>query len=264
MKDAKEISVDRACTVMSVSRQVWYYRRCKDDTAVESKLRELADALPTRGFGVYFGRIRGEGLVWNHKRVKRVYNKLGLNLRRKRKRRLPAREKQPLSVPDQTNAVWSMDFMHDSLESGRAFRTLNVIDDHNRECLAIDVDTSMPGERVVRTLEAIIGWRGKPTQIRSDNGPEFISDAVKKFCSANGIEQRFIQPGRPMQNGFIERFNRTYREDVLDAYIFESLGQVRTITDNWQRDYNNHHPHKSLNKQSPIQFLNQPSTFKPV
>ena len=249
---------------MSVSRQVWYYRSCKDDALVESKLRELADALPTRGFGVYFGRIRAEGLLWNHKRVKRVYNKLGLNIRRKTKRRLPARDKQPLGVPEQTNAVWSMDFMHDSLDSGRAFRTLNVIDDCNREALAIEVDTSLPGERVVRTLETIISWRGKPTQIRSDNGPEFISDAVKKFCSANGIEHRFIQPGRPMQNGFIERFNRTYREDVLDAYIFESLEQVRTITEQWQKDYNQHHPHQSLNNQSPIQFLTSLSTFNPV
>ena len=258
------MSVDRACAVLKVSRSMWYYQSCRDDSLVEDKLRELAAAHPTRGFGVYFGRIRGEGLAWNHKRVKRVYNKLGLNIRRKTKRRLPSRDKQPLVVPEQINAVWSMDFMHDRLESGRAFRTLNVIDDCNRECLAVEVDTSLPGERVVRTLENIIAWRGKPGQIRSDNGPEFISDAVKEFCSVNGIEQQFIQPGKPMQNGFIERFNKTYREDVLDAYLFTSLQQVRDITDNWQQDYNQHHPHKSLNKQSPIQFLTSPSTFRPV
>ncbi len=264
MKDEKEISVDRACAVMNVNRSMWYYKSCKDDSLVENKLCELAQALPTRGFGVYYGRIRNEGLLWNHKRVKRVYNKLGLNIRRKTKRRLPAREKQPLSVPEQTNAVWSMDFMHDALESGRKFRTLNVIDDYNRQCVAIEVDTSLSGERVVRTLESIIAWRGKPRQIRSDNGPEFISSALNDFCHTNGIEQRFIQPGKPMQNGFIERFNKTLREDVLDAYIFESLQQVRTITEQWQNDYNENHPHQSLNGQSPIQYLTSLSTFKPV
>ena len=258
------MSVDRACSTMNVSRSMWYYRSLKDDALVEDKLRQLAEALPTRGFGVYFGRIRAEGLMWNHKRVKRVYCKLGLNIRRKTKRRLPTRDKQPLGVPEQTNATWSMDFMHDSLESGRTFRTLNGIDDCNRECLAVEVDTSLPGERVVRTLENIIAWRGKPIQLRSDNGPEFISDAVKKFCSANGIEHRFIQPGRPQQNGFIERFNRTYREDVLDAYIFESLEQVRTVTAQWHNDYNENHPHQSLNGKSPIQYLTSLSTFNPV
>lgn len=251
------MSVDRACAVMRVSRAMWYYRSCKNDSGVESKLLALADALPTRGFGVYFGRIRAEGLPWNHKRVKRVYDKLGLNLRRKSKRRLPARDKQPLVVPEQMNSTWSMDFMQDSLESGRKFRVLNVIDDYNRQSLAVEVDTSLSGERVAHVLENIMQWRGKPRQIRSDNGPEFISTALSNFCKANEIEQRFIQPGRPMQNGFIERFNKTLREDVLDAYLFETLQQVRDLTEQWQQDYNQNHPHQSLNGKSPLQYLKQ-------
>ncbi len=249
------MSIDRACQVMSVTRSMWYYKSRKDDSLVEGKLGELAEALPTRGFAVYFGRIRNEGLIWNHKRVKRVYDKLGLNIRRKKKRRLPAREKQTLQVPEQMNTTWSMDFMQDSLESGRKFRTLNIIDDYNRESLAIEVDTSLTGERVTRVLEAVMEWRGKPTEIRTDNGPEFISTALADFFKAKQIEHKFIQPGKPMQNGFIERFNKTLREDVLDAYIFESISQVKEITESWQKDYNENHPHESLGGISPKQYL---------
>ena len=244
---------------MSVTRSMWYYKSRKDDTIVENKLRELAEALPTRGFTSYFGRIRNEGLIWNHKRVKRVYDKLGLNIRRKKKRRLPAREKHPLQVPEQFNKTWSMDFMQDSLESGRKFRTLNIIDDYNRESLAIEVDISLTGERVTRVLETIIEWRGKPTEIRSDNGPEFISTALAEYLESKGIEHKFIQPGKPMQNAFIERFNKTLREDVLDAYIFESISQVKEITENWQTDYNENHPHESLGGISPKQYLRRKS-----
>lgn len=258
------MSIDRACRMMRVTRSMWYYKSRKDDSLVEDKLRELAEALPTRGFTVYFGRIRNEGLIWNHKRVKRVYDKLGLNIRRKKKRRLPAREKQSLQVPEQMNTTWSMDFMQDSLESGRKFRTLNIIDDYNRESLAIEVDTSLTGERVTRVLEAVMEWRGKPTEIRTDNGPEFISTAVADFFEAKKIEHKFIQPGKPMQNGFIERFNKTLREDVLDAYIFESISQVKEITESWQKDYNENHPHESLGGISPIQYLLRKSTSNPV
>ena len=168
---------------------------------VECKLQELSEKLPTKGFWEYYGRIRNEGLKWNHKRIKRVYNKLGLNLRRRKKRRLPARVKQPLQVPMTMNQTWSMDFMQDSLESGRKFRCLNVIDDFNRECLAIEVDTSLSGQHVARVLESIIEFRGKPNEIRVDNGPEFISSALDQFCEKQNIKLKFIQPGRPMQNG---------------------------------------------------------------
>lgn len=240
---------------MCITRSMWYYRSRKDDTMVENKLNELSERLPTKGFWEYYGRIRNEGIVWNHKRIKRVYDKLGLNLRRRKKRRLPAREKQPLRVPAEMNQTWSMDFMQDSLESGRKFRCLNLIDDFNRECLAIEIDTSLSGQRVVRVLERAIELRGKPKEIRTDNGPEFISSALAQFCEKENIMLRHIQPGRPMQNGFIERFNKTLRTDVLDAYIFESLDQVREIALEWQEDYNLNHPHGSLNGMSPVKYL---------
>ena len=224
---------------------------------VEQKLLELALRFPTNGFSRCYGRIRNQGLKWNHKRVKRVYNKLHLNLRRKAKRRLPVRVKQPLQVPDTINQTWSMDFMTDSLESGRKFRTFNLIDDYNREALAIEIDTSLCGERIVRVLEQTIDWRGKPQQIRSDNGPEFLSQALTDFCNQQNIRLKYIQPGKPMQNGYIERFNKTYRTNVLDAYIFHSLDEVRQITAGWQQDYNEKHPHQSLQGLSPRDFANR-------
>jgi putative transposase len=236
---------------------MWYYQTQKDDSIIENKLLELARQFPTKGFGQYYGRIRNEGLKWNHKRVKRVYNKLKLNLRRKHKRRLPAREKQPLQVPDTINETWPMDFMADSLESGRKFRTFNLMDDYNREALAIEIDTSLCGERIVRVLEQTIDWRGKPQQIRSDNGPEFLSSALVSFCTNQNIKLNYIQPGKPMQNGFIERFNKTYRQDVLDSYIFQTLDQVKEITEAWLKDYNEKHPHQSLGGLSPHHYAHR-------
>jgi putative transposase len=209
---------------------------------------------PTRGFGVYYGRIRNEGLPWNHKRVKRVYDLLKLNIRRKHKRRLPDRKKIPLEQPDAINKKWSMDFMSDALTDGRKFRTFNLIDDFNREVLAVEADTSLPARRVVRILERVIWEKGKPESIRVDNGPEFISHTLEGFCAEKGIKLQFIKPGKPMQNGYVERFNRTYREDVLDAYLFQSLKHVREISQDWMEDYNAYHPHRSLGRLSPIGY----------
>ena len=251
----ENISISRACKIISVPRSMFYYRSCKDDSEVIDKLNELVEKSPNRGFGNYFGRIRNEGLIWNHKRVKRVYNLLGLNLRRKRKKRLPARVKEPLEQPGRVNHTWSMDFMSDSLVTGRKLRLLNVMDDYNREILAIEVDTSIPGERVVRVLEELIDWRGTPDEIRVDNGPEFLSYRFVNFCNENEIRIKYIQPGKPVQNAYIERLNRTLREDVLDAYLFENLQQVRIIVEKWMEDYNNEYPHQSLSGLSPRDFV---------
>ena len=252
MKDST-ISAVRACKIVGLDRSMFYYQTKRDDSAVEEQLRYWAAKLPTRGFKEYFKRIRRSGLIWNHKRVKRVYMKLGLSRRRKMKRRIPSAEKQPLLQPIAPNLTWSMDFMHDSLDNGRKFRVLNIIDDYNREALDIQIAYSFPGEHVVRVLEQLIELRGKPQQIRTDNGPEF-RHVYEDFCINNGIQPVKIQPGKPSQNGYIERFNRYYREDVLDAHIFENLTQVRTITEEWMEDYNENHPHASLGNKSPKEF----------
>jgi putative transposase len=253
-KAERSISTVRACRIMSMSRSAAYYKKRKDDSEVIGKLEQLAQKLPTRGFSVYYGRIRNEGLKWNHKRVRRVYKLLKLNIRRKRKRRLPQREKVPLQQPQTINQKWSMDFMSDALTDGRKFRTLNIIDDFNREVLALEADTSLPAKRVVRVLERVIAERGKPQGIRVDNGPEFISSTLERFCNQQNIALQFIKPGKPMQNGYVERFNRTYREDVLDAYLFDRLSQVREQSEEWMEDYNHFHPHSSLGGKSPVGY----------
>ncbi len=234
---------------------MWYYISKRDDKLVIDKLNKLAEEYPTRGFDDYYNRIRNEGLPWNRKRVLRVYRNMGLTQRRKRKRRLPARVKHPLEKPLGINQNWSMDFMSDSLSYGRKFRILNIIDDYNREALAIEIDFSITGERVVRELDKLAIWRGVPRSIRVDNGPEFLSKAFKKWCEQNNVEIKYIQPGKPVQNAYIERFNRLYREDVLDAYMFESLEEVIQLSDEWIQDYNHKHPHKSLGWLSPLKYF---------
>lgn len=193
LQETFAVSVTRACQATRLSKSVYYYRSSKDDTEVEEKLSELVEIKPTRGFPYYYGRIRNEGLIWNHKRVKRVYNKMKLNLRRKRKRRLAARSKETLRPPATLNEIWSMDFMHDTLTTGRKVRILNILDDCNREALYMEPDYSHSGYSVKRAIEQIIDWRGKPTAIRCDNGPEFLSHVLVDFCSQNEIELKYIQ-----------------------------------------------------------------------
>ena len=175
-----------------------------------------------------------EGHIWNHKRVKRVYLKLGMNRRKKVKRRVANPEKQILLQPLHPNITWSIDFMEDKLMNGRKFRTFNIIDDYNREALNIAINYSFPAEQVVGVIEQIIEWRGKPESIRSDNGTEFTAKAFEGFCNKFGIRHIRSQRGKPMQNGYIERFNRTYREEVLDMNIFENIHQVRVIPSHCQ------------------------------
>lgn len=234
---------------------MWYYRSVKDDTELEVKLEELSIQLPHRGLDEYYGRLRSQGYPWGRKRVLRVYRKMKLQLRRKRKRRLPSRIKQPLTLPVKTNITWSMDFMHDVLDNGRKFRVLNLMDDHNREALAVEPAYSFPSERVIDVLERVTSYRGKPNRIRVDNGTEFIAHNFRNWCAKEEIEIQYIQPGKPTQNAYIERFNRHFREDILDAYIFEDITEVIELSENWRNDYNHYHPHKSLLGMSPLEFI---------
>lgn len=163
------------------------------------------------GFGLCFDYLRTQGFTWNHKRVYRIYRELELNLRIKPRKRLKRDKPDKLAVPEALNQTWSMDFMSDNLCDGRPLRTFNVINDFNRECLTIDVGLSLPSERVIRGLERVIEWRGKPKAIRCDNGPEYISQKLKDWANEKAINIEYIQPGKPTQNAYIERFNRTVR-----------------------------------------------------
>lgn len=250
------VSIVRACRVIELDRSMYYYQSVKDDSEVEAKLSSYVDSklLCNRGCPEYYKRMRREGLTWNHKRVERVYRNMGLSHRRKKKRRIPNPEKRSLFQPAALNDTWSMDFVEDRLENGRKIRTLNVLDDHNREALAMEVSFSFPAERVVEVLKQCIEWRGKPQRIRSDNGTEFIAAKTKQFFKELQIEHIPIQKGKPMQNGYVERFNRSYREGVLDAYILTTVYQAQDETDIWMEDYNNHHPHGSLGDKPPSEY----------
>jgi putative transposase len=177
-----------------------------------------------------------------------------LNRKRKHKRRVPTRNPLPLAVPEGFNQVWSADFMSDALWDGRRFRTFNVIDDFNREALAVEIDTGISANRVVRILDQIASWRGFPARIRFDNGPELTALAVAGWAEENGVELEFIKPGKPMQNGFIERFNRSYREAVLNMYSFETLDEVKTETGKWLGVYNQQRPYEALGNLSPMEY----------
>jgi putative transposase len=237
---------------------VFYYKPQKEpDTVLEDRLRQLADRHTRWGLWKMYDYLREKGYGCNHKRVYRVYKALGLQFRRKGKKRLPARIKQALTVPEALNGSWSMDFMSDTLWNGRRFRCLNVIDDYNREILHIEIDTSLSSVRVVRVLELLIEQRGKPRKIRVDNGPEFTAEALSAWCQKQNIELVFIQPGRPMQNAYIERFNGSYRRELLDSYIFDSLKEVQIMTREWMDVYNYERPHDSLNHLSPKKYLEQ-------
>ena len=178
-----------------------------------------------------------------------------LNFRSKPKKRLSERIKEPLLRPIYPNITWIMDFMHDTLECGKNVRSLNIIDDFNREILNITIDNSLPSARVILQLEQLIDWRGKPEIIRVDNGPEFIAEKLKDWCSRNEITLHYIQPGKPTQNSLIERFNRTFRTEFLDVYLFENIKQMRNYSEIWMWMYNNERPHKSLQYLTPRDFL---------
>lgn len=240
----------------SLPRSQFYYRSKKDDTKVIEALQDLAFKHPCYGFRKLFAYLRRSGKNWNHKKVYRVYKLLKLNRKRKGKRRLPARIKQPLTQQIMINQSWSMDFMSDSMADNRKFRTFNVMDDCSREVLAIEVDTSLSSKRIIRTLDRVIEQRGKPKAIRTDNGPEFTSKDLELWSRDNNITIQYIQPGRPMQNGYIERFNRLYREAVLDAYLFFDLSEVRKLTDEWIEEYNHRRPHEGLENLTPCEWKN--------
>ena len=243
---------------MQLSRTSYQYQnKPKNDSALQDALTSIIDKHPSIGFWQSFHRLRNRGLPWNHKRVRRVYRQMKLNIRRRAKKRLPERVKQPLVVPSGPNQTWSIDFMSDALTDGRKFRLLNVLDDFNRESLAVEVDTSLPSLRVLRVLGRLIRERSTPSIIRVDNGPEFISHILQQWSDEHKITLQYIQPGRPMQNAYIERKNGSMRRELLNTYLFSSLAEVRIMAEEWRIDYNEERPHKALRYLSPVKYAEQ-------
>ena len=196
-----------------------------------------------------------KGFAWNHKRVYRIYRDLELNLRIKPRKRLKRDKPDALAVPETPNQTWSMDFMADQLADGRSFRTLNVIDDFNREGLGIELDFSLPAARVVRALDQIIEWRGRPAAIQVDNGPEYVSGTLAVWAEKRGIVLWFIQPGKPQQNAYVERYNRTVRSEWLSQFVFETMEEVQEQATRWLWTYNNERPNMAIGGITPAMKL---------
>ncbi len=258
IKKQDGISIANICEVFSISKSTYYYKpKLSDKNAfIADYLLRLTGAHKRWGFKLCYLYLRNvKGYKFNHKRVYRIYRELELNLRIKPKSRIKRDKPEALSVPTSINQAWSMDFMFDTLDDGRSLRTFNVIDDYNREGLSIDVDLSLPARRVIQSLERLTQWRGKPKAIRCDNGPEYISQALRDWAQASDIEIKYIQPGKPTQNAYIERFNRTVRQECLDLHLFESVEQAQDITTQWLWTYNNERPHFALGGIPPRQKL---------
>jgi putative transposase len=252
------ISIRLACEIFTVSETCYRYvaKRNAENERIADWLVRLTDNQRSWGFGLCFLYLRNvKGFPWNHKRVYRIYRELELNLRIKPRRRLVREKPEPLMVPTALNQVWSMDFMHDQLDDGRSFRLFNVIDDFNREALGIEIDFSLPSERVIRALSQIIEWRGKPAVIRCDNGPENISVAIQRWARECEIRLDYIQPGKPQQNAYVERFNRTVRYEWLSQYYWKDLDEVRLFATQWMYGYNHHRPNMALGGITPKQRL---------
>lgn len=252
------ISIQLACLIFSVSETCYRYnaKRDAENDRIADWLLRLTDNYRNWGFGLCFLYLRNvKGFAWNHKRVYRIYKLLELNLRIKPRKRLCREKPEPLTVPKAINEVWSMDFMHDQLSDGRSFRLFNVIDDFNREVLGIEIDFSLPSERVIRALKQIIGWRGNPLLIRCDNGPENISGLIQTWAQQSGIAFQYIQPGKPQQNAYVERFNRTVRYEWLSQYYWADLDEVRNFATKWSWFYNNERPNMALGGFTPKQRL---------
>lgn len=246
---AKSVSIRVACDTFQISETCYRYQaKLSDENAeIADWLLRLTHNQRNWGFGLCFLYLRNvQHFVWNHKRVYRIYCELALNLRIKPKRRLIREKPNALAVPEVMNECWSMDFMHDQLQNGRHYRLFNVLDDFNREGLSIEVDFSLPAERVVRALERIIEWRGKPKKIRCDNGPEYVSKLLAAWAKRHEIELLFIQPGNPQQNAYIERYNRTVRYDWLNQYLFDNITEVQEYATKWLWLYNNERPNMAI------------------
>jgi putative transposase len=241
---------------MGLSTATWRYERQVDpmNTRLLERLKAHAADRPRFGYRRLHTLVDREGLHVNHKRVYGVYRGAGLQVRRRRRKRLTRGQRLPLPLPSRRGERWSMDFMVDTLADGRGFRTLNIVDDFTRECCAIEVDRSLPGARVVRVLDRLADTIGLPDILVMDNGPEFRGRALDTWAYARGVHLRFIRPGKPIENAFVESFNGKFRDECLNEHWFASLAEARTLIEAWRVDYNTVRPHSALQGATPEQF----------
>jgi putative transposase len=256
---AFDVSARRACELIRLSRSRWHYKlkRPEQDLVLRERLKALATERPRFGYKRLHLLLRREGVVVNHKRVLRLYREERLAVRPHRGRKHAAVARVPLSPPTRRNERWGMDFIHDSCEDGRQFRSLTMVDELTRECPAIEVDTSLPAARVIGVLDGLALERGLPETIIVDNGPEFISRALDVWAYRRGIELHFIRPGKPVENAYIESFHSRFRDECLNANWFRDISDARFQIERWRRDYNEARPHTSLGGLTPAEYTDR-------
>ena len=249
-------SLRRACRVIGLSTATWRYQRRTSATnvAVLERLQAHAAVRARFGYRRLHILLAREGLAVNHKRVHRIYRAAGLQVRRRRRKRLTRAERIQLPAASQRLECWSMDFTTDTLADGRNFRTLNIVDDFTRECVGIEVDRSLPGLRVTRVLDRLRAAIGLPQTIVVDNGPEFAGRTLDAWAYAHGVTLRFIRPGKPIENAYVESFNGKFRDECLNEHWFMSLVDAKAAIEAWRIDYNSVRPHSSLGGRTPDQF----------
>lgn len=255
----KDISERSACSLIGMARSTYRYKPIPDalNDQIRVRMNEIAARKRRYGSPRLTVLLRREFGPINHKRVERLYALEGLTLPRKRKKKRGVLERVAIPVPEAPNERWSMDFVHDSFDSGRRFRMLNIEDDFNRECLRIEVDTSLSGHRVARVLHQLAETRGLPRYIVVDNGPEFTSRAMLEWENDNPTQLAFIDPGKPTQNAFVESFNGRLRDECLNENYFLNLAHARIVIEEWRKEYNTERPHSSLGDLTPEEYLKQ-------
>lgn len=254
VREEQGISERRACRLIGIHRSVARYTpRGQDPPELLRRLRELAAERRRYGYRRLTILLRREGFMVNHKRVYRLYREEGLLVRRRKRKKAAGVERVMPPAPEMANQRWSMDFLQDGLADGRRLRVLTLVDDYSRECLAIEADTSLPGARVVQVLEVVSSLRGVPETIVVDNGPEFAGKAMDAWAYEKGVGLHFIEPGKPVQNAYIESFNGKFRDECLNEHWFGSLPEAKAITEAWRQDYNTFRPHSSLGNVTPME-----------
>ncbi len=255
IRDEFSTGISRGCRLMELGRSSYYYDPvAANDTCLRETLRGHAYQRKRFGYRRLLIFLRRDGFSDNHKRVFRIYQEEKLQVKRRKRKRTAKWRGEPLTHAVYPHQCWSMDFVHDTFDNGRRLRALNITDDFSRQCVRIEVDTSISGERVTRTLDQAAEFYGLPECIRTDNGPEFIGNAMDKWAYKNGVKLEFIEPGKPMQNGYIESFNGKLRDECLNENWFTSLRQARSIIEDWRIDYNTVRPHSSLGYLTPEEF----------
>jgi putative transposase len=249
------LGVTRACGLVDISRSLYRYRsRRPDSAALRARIEAIAAVKRRYGYRRVYWRLRREGWEVNRKRVYRLYRDAGLAVRRRKRKRIGPFERKPLPKPMVANLSWSMDFVADGLIGGRRLRCLTIVDDCTRECLVIEVDTSITGVRVQGVLERLADTRGLPKSITVDNGPEFDGQVLDKWAYRRSVQLSFIRPGKPNENAYIESFNGKFRDECLNEHWFISLAHARSVIEAWRIEYNTERPHSSLGNLTPQEF----------